>query len=175
MGFYFSVSRWPSTNLPALFFVILGTITILYKGYQLKISKELFFGLLTGVGLGASILFDKKALQFFDIFVYTFLANLIATIATAYRWKTYLEAKQIFAENRTKLLIITPLSIIGLVSLVFSLSRSDVSVVGINISVTFLISTVTLGIIFLNERQGITKKIIETILSCTGIVLLNIF
>lgn len=155
--------------------VIIGILVIFYEGKKLTASKGLWITLAAKILWGFQPLFDKKALLSFNVITYSVFTMGILSIIHFFIPKVRQESKIIFNKYTLKIIISRITVAAGMFLYFWSIKRGNISIVNTNVDALFLLSTVFIGIIFLNERKKIGKKLTGSLLCTAGIILLNFF
>lgn len=158
-----------------ILFIILGVIVIFYEGKKLQFTPAYLLSLVAGISFGFTAFLDKKALTYFDPLSLLFTYNLGSTILLLFIPKTLKDIKPILKKYKWKI-VVSRLSVFaGFYLYIWSIQQGNVSVVSTNYLTSFLLSTVIIGIIFLNEKRNIAKKLAGSAFCVVGIILLNFF
>jgi len=155
--------------------IIIGIIVIFYERKRLQLSPGYLFAILSGVFYGLVAYFEKMALGYFDIVSFIFLFNLSAAIILWFIPGTRRDIKPIFVKYKKQFLLTRICIVTGVFLLLWSLRSGNLSIVNTNAETSFLLSTAFIGIIFLNEKKNILKKLAGSLLCVLGIILLNFF
>lgn len=155
--------------------VIIGVIVIFYEGKKIHLSPAYLLALVAGTGFGISGYFNKLALAYMSPLFLVFIYNLVESIILLFIPKTLNDLKPILKKYKWQILLSRLAVVIGTYFLLWSIQLGSISVVNTNYETSLLLSTVVIGIIFLNEKRNIIQKIAGSLLCTLGIILLNFF
>lgn len=158
-----------------VFLIFAGILVIFYQGKRLKFSHGFVFAFLSGICFGMMAYLNKLALPYFSSVTYLFTANLMSVTMFLLIPNALKDVKPILTKYCRNYLFSRIFSASGYFLLIFALSRAEISVVNTNFETAFLLSTVTIGILFLHEKRNVLKKLAGTFLCALGIILLNFF
>lgn len=159
-----------------LIFIIFGVIIIFYEGRKIHLSSAYLLALLAGITFGITGYFNKLILAYMNPLTLLFIYNLTESILLLlFLPKSLKDVKPILKKYKWKVLASRLCVVIGFYFLIWSIQRGDISVVNINFEASLLLSTILIGIIFLNEKRNIAKKLAGSALCILGIILLNFF
>lgn len=155
--------------------IIAGVLIIFYEGKKLRFTSAYLLSLLSGICFGITAYFDKKALGYFDQTSLLFTYTLCSSILVLFLPKALKDIKPIFVKYKWKIILSRLTTFFALYLWVWSIQNGNVSVTSTNYLTSFLLSTVLLGIILLNEKRNVPKKLAGSLLCILGIILLNFF
>jgi len=155
--------------------IILGILLIFYERRKLKLDPGFIYALSAGILFGLVAYFDKKALGYTDpislMFIYLVFANILFLLVP----KSFKDVMAIFNKYKGQIIISRLTGVISYYLILWSISKGAISIVNTNFETMFVISTTTIGILFLNEKKNIAKKLIGSLLCALGIIFLNFF
>jgi drug/metabolite transporter (DMT)-like permease len=158
-----------------IIFIIIGIIVIFYEGKKIQFTTAYLLSLIAGISFGLTAYFNKKALYYFNPVSLLFIYNLCETILLLFLPKTLQDVKPILQKYKWKIVVSRLAVFVGFYLLIWSIQQGSISVVNTNSQTAFLLSTVIIGILLLNEKKNIAKKLAGSLLCTFGIILLNFF
>lgn len=153
--------------------VIIGIVVIFYEGKKFNLSIGYLFALLSGSLYGLTSLFLKKSLITFNIFTLLFLFNLCAAILLLLNRKIVADSKKILVKHFKIILISRFFLISSSLLYLWGLNRGNISIINTNSETLTLLTTVFVGVKFLNENKNLLNKFIGVVFCSVGIYLLN--
>ena len=155
--------------------IILGILLIFYEGKKWSLSSGLILGLISGI-LGVLATFLRKlSLEFLNPVAVVYYMQIIIFIMLLFVPKTFRDLQPILAKYKKKILFSRLTAVAGIYLFIWTLSKGNISIVNTNYETSFLLSTSLIGILLLNEKKYLTKKISGSTLCILGIILLNFF
>lgn len=163
-------------QLLGTFLILSGIVVVNIKeGGKWSFGKGEFFALLLAICFGFQLTNDSFVLKSFPLYPYTFISFLFPGTFLALWNISKISQVSLFFEGKLlwKMVLISFLTAVAVVTFYQALQLSGNSSQIGAISLLTVIITVLLAIIFLKERQEIGKKILATLLSFFGLLLLN--
>ncbi len=158
-----------------IFLIILGILLIFYEGKRLSISRGLMLGLTSGILAGLATYFRKLTLEFLNPVSVVFFMQIIIFVMLIFVPKTLKDIKPILLKYKKKIFLSRITAVVGIYLFIWTLSKGNISVINTNYETSFLLSTSLIGILLMNEKKYLTKKIGGAALCILGIILLNFF
>lgn len=155
--------------------IILGVIVIFSEGKKIHLAPAYLLALVAGISFGITGYFNKLTLVYMNPLSLLFIYNLAETILLLFLPKTLKDVKPILKKYKWKILISRLAVVTGFYFLIWSIQLGSISVVNVNFETSLLLSTVFIGIILLNEKRNVAKKMAGSLLCAIGIILLNFF
>lgn len=162
-------------KISGLILIIFGVIVIFYEKRKIHLSIAYLLSLIAGISFGITGYFNKLTLVYINPVSLLFIYNLVESICLLFLPKTLKDVKPILQKYKWKVLTSRLCIVIGLFFFIWSIERGNISVVMTNYQISFLLSAVIIGIIFLKEKSNIAKKLAGSLLCVLGIILLNFF
>ena len=169
IGIILLKETYNTTQSLGLFLILISSISLVFKPRTGKLLPEgIIYVVLAAILTSFASVSDKIILNHFSPFTYAFINN--AMIAAVFMLKKNVVGEAItIVKKDFKLLFIGSLFMtIGFVFILVALQLGDVSKILPVYSGLGLLIPVLIGIIFLNERQEITKKLIASIVIILG-------
>ncbi len=160
-------------KISGLILIIIGVIVIFYERRKIHFTTAYLLALVAGITFGITGYFNKLALNYMNPLSLLFIYNLAESVILLFSPKTLSDIKPILQKYKWKVLASRLCVVIGLYFLIWSIERGNISVVITNYQISFLLSAVIIGIILLNEKNNIAKKLAGSVLCILGIILLN--
>lgn len=158
-----------------IIFVFLGIITIFYERKRVKLSLGFIYPVISGIMAGFAAYFQKLTLQSFTPFTFLVINQFIMIIPPLFSPHTIPDSIKIIHKYSRKILLSRVTAVISIFIFTWSLKMGNISVINTNMETFYLLSTVFIGILILNEKKNIAKKLAGSILCTFGIILLNFF
>lgn len=155
--------------------VICGILVIFYEGRKIRLTPGLTYAFFSGILFGLVAYFDKKALGYTDPLSLIFIFNLFSVMAFLFIPKTLKDVRQIAMKYKGKILLSRISAVSAFYLFLWSIKEGNISIVNTNFETAFLLAGVLIGILFLNEKKNISKKLAGSVLCILGIILLNFF
>ena len=154
--------------------ILLGITVTMYVDQKFKINKGIFFTLLAALLFGLTDINGYYILQTMDASNYQIYFYLLPVFALLLVQPSVLiKVSYYFKLGRAvKVVALSLFDTLGMLALFFAYQMGGkASVIG-PLSATKVIVTVVLAIIFLKERDNITKKLVGSVIAVIGVVLL---
>ncbi len=158
-----------------IFLIILGILLIFYEGKRLSLSRGLILGLTSGILAGLATYFRKLTLEFLNPVSVVFFMQIIIFVMLLFVPKTLKDVKPILLKYKKKILLSRITAVIGIYLFIWTLSKGNISIINTNYETAFLLSTSLIGILLMNEKKYLAKKVGGSALCILGIILLNFF
>lgn len=162
-------------NITGVVLIILGILTIFYERKLTKPSAGSLYAFSSGVLYGFIAYFVKLALGYFNIPTYLVIYSILTLILLSFIPKTFKDIKPILTKYKNKIILSRIIAASVFYLIVWSFQKGNISIVNTNYETAFLLSGVFVGIIVLNEKKNIAKKLAGSLLCILGIILLNFF
>lgn len=175
IGNIFLAEELNTFKISGIIMIILGIFVIFYEGKKLVVSKGLLIALVAKIIWGIEPLFDKLAVTATNTVTFILIIQGTLTFTHLFIPSIRKEAGIILKKNLLKIFLSRIAVTGGLFLFLWSIQRGNISIVNTNCDTLFLLSTVFIGIIFLQERKHIAKKLAGSLLCTLGIILLNFF
>lgn len=174
-GVFFLSELASPSKIVGLAAILAGVTIIFYQGRKFVLTYGLIFAFLSGVIWGFSGLVDKLGLSTIDIITYAVLTQGPLALMLLFHSSVRRDVPKIWKKYSRKIIVSRVFVVVGLFLFYWSIQRAAISVIRTNSSTFFLLSTISIGIIFLNERKHLLKKLIGCLVCILGIILLNLF
>lgn len=155
---------------------ILAGITLVNVGTKtFTFGKKEFFVLIAAICFGFGLTNDRILLKSFTVYPYAFINLLFPTIFLGLFNISRVKEFSLFFQTNFfgKMTLMSFLYAISVVTFFSALQKSSNSSQISAIGTISVVVTVILAIIFLKERENMSKKIIGSVVSFVGLVLLN--
>lgn len=157
-----------------MLFVITAIIIIFYKKSALQLNKGLLFTLLGALFFGLELTNDRFILKSFNVYSFLFLSGLFPAIFTFFIYPSSLKkmASMIQLSRLIKFMFICLVYGAGMIFYFFALQIGSNSSQIAALDQLSTIVIVVLGILILKEKQQILRKVIASIISVIGAIML---
>ena len=154
--------------------ILLGITVTMYVDQKFKINKGIFFTLLAALLFGLTDINGYYILQTMDASTYQIYFYLLPVFALLLVQPSVLiKVSYYFKLGRAvKVVALSLFDTLGMLALFFAYQMGGKASVISPLSATKVIVTVVLAIIFLKERDNITKKLVGSVIAVIGVVLL---
>jgi len=154
--------------------ILLGITVTMYVDQKFKINKGIFFTLLAALLFGLTDINGYYILQTMDASTYQIYFYLLPVFALLLVQPSVLiKVSYYFKLGRAvKVVELSLFDTLGMLALFFAYQMGGKASVISPLSATKVIVTVVLAIIFLKERDNITKKLVGSVIAVIGVVLL---
>ena len=156
-----------------LLLVTTGSLIIVFEIGKLSLSKGVIFALIMALGYGLAAVFDKLILNQFSPFTYLVVNNFLVALMFLPFKQARVESVEL-VKKQTGLVFLTGILVAGSwVGFLYVLQSGSVSKIFPIFDTLALVCTVSVGILFLKERNKLLQKIIGSALVIFGIFLLG--
>lgn len=160
-------------KLIAVSLIVGGNILVAYKNNVIKLEKGLLFALISASAIGLALTVDKKASSAYPILLYPALVYLIPALYNLTIPPMPLTTiKNELRLSSWKVAVLSALNLAAYYCVLKAFQIAEVSKV-IPVSNSSTILVVLAGVVLLNERSHIIRKMIAAGLVFIGVVLIN--
>lgn len=153
--------------------LILLSVLLVSEIKKTKISSRgLFLGIVTSIYLGVAMSLDKKGAIFFNPETYNVLLWVVPFIVLYFPGIKVNEIKAEFKQFSWKIILLAFFNFIGFYWGLKAFMLADATKV-IPVIQTTTLMTVMAGVLFLNERSNLLKKILAGVIAVIGVFLLR--
>lgn len=149
--------------------IIAGISIIFLEKRKLKNSKGLLFAFFGGIILGLSVITENKTLKTVDPYTLQFFPYIFNCLILVFIPKTFTQAKKIFTQKPVLIILAELISVISYILILFSIKISGLTVGYLAIDPVYTIISVSIGIIFLREREKLLNKFLGVTLIVLGL------
>lgn len=156
-------------------FIFLGVILVNLKSRKFSLGRGEFFALLGAICFGLANSNDRYLLKHFELYSYMAVCFIVPSLVMSCIYHRELEHIKLFLSKKVLKKVLLLCIFYGSAALTFfaalQIGSNSSQIASINLS--SVIITVLLSIIFLKEREIISKKLIAAIVSFIGLLLLG--
>lgn len=162
--------------------VVIGTLLVLTsilivnsEKLSFKSKRGILFALLSALCAGAAVVNDASILTNYEVFSYVAIMSILPGIILILFFPKKLSKSKELLQSKTILLMLVFTSFYSLQAVTYYLAYQnggDISHLS-PITKSSIILTVILGVIFLNERKNLAKKLLATFVVTIGVILLG--
>lgn len=175
LGFTFFKEKFIVRKFVGILLIISSNILIFYQKKSLKMNRYLYIGIIANLSLSIALLLDVNFAQQFNLAIYISTILLIPAIFILI--VEQIKRKDIINEYKNspkKYLYLTSVSwTIMMITKLKSYQLGEVTVVAPLCSLTVILNVIV-GYFWLNEKEGLLKKIIASILILISVFLIKI-
>lgn len=153
--------------------IFVALFLVSYNKTKSKTSlKDILFGVIISVSLGLGWVLDKKGTQYFNPDTYSIMLWTVPLFFIYFPKVNFQKIKREFKLSSWRVVLLSFINVIGYLFQLKALSLQEATRV-IPIIQTSTLFVILLGIILLNERDHLYKKILAGIIAVAGVYLLT--
>ncbi|MBI3366177.1 DMT family transporter [Candidatus Roizmanbacteria bacterium] len=159
-----------------MFFIITSIVIVFNKKFSFHLNKGLLFTLLGALFFGLELTNDRFILKTFNVYSFLFLSGLFPAILTSFIYPSSLKkiAALVQLNRLIKFMLICLIYALGMIFYFFALQIGTNSSQIAALDQLSTIVIVILGIFILKEKQRMFRKVIASIISVIGTIMLII-